>query len=135
MNDTTLEKLNAIIERTKTEDKITLRDLFGPAMELSVEHQEDADRFFEALVDFAVRTNAISEEQKTLPREELEAIQRSNLGYYAGYYDHETRIRVEKLFNCSHPIFGGASRGEPTPLEAFTKGVNAADEVKSSDVG
>jgi hypothetical protein len=59
-------------------------------------------------------------------REELEAIQRANLGYFAGYYDSETRERVEGLYCTVHPIFGAiAVKGEPTPEEAFRLGVEA----------
>jgi len=35
-----------------------------------------------------------------------ESIVNNNLGYYAGYYDKKTRIRVEKLFDAPHPILG-----------------------------
>jgi len=39
-------------------------------------------------------------------------------------YDNDTRLRVEQLFNCAHPIFGEASNGTPTPKEAFEMGEN-----------
>lgn len=56
-------------------------------------------------------------------RAEAEAVEKSNIGYFAGYYDHETRIRVEQLFFCEHPVFGPASEGEPTAEEAFKMGM------------
>lgn len=45
---------------------------------------------------------------------------------YAGYYDHNTRLRVEKLFKCSHPVFGAATNGPINPNEAILSGVMAA---------
>lgn len=59
-------------------------------------------------------------------REESEEIERSNLGYYAGYYDAETRERVERLFGAVHPIFG---RSTPTPAEAYSKGVRDGRKI------
>ncbi|TXH09637.1 MAG: hypothetical protein E6R03_16465 [Hyphomicrobiaceae bacterium] len=47
----------------------------------------------------------------------------SALGF-AGYYDSETRERVERLFKCEHPIFGAiATKGQPTAELAFALGV------------
>jgi hypothetical protein len=52
---------------------------------------------------------------------------RTNLAYYAGYFDSETRGRVERLYDCQHPIFGAiAVNGAPTTDEAFQLGVNRA---------
>ena len=51
-------------------------------------------------------------------------IAKSNIGYYAGYFDDEIRKQVETIFDCSHPIFGRAINGTPTPEEAFELGKN-----------
>jgi hypothetical protein len=40
--------------------------------------------------------------------EEACRIVKSNLGYTAGYCSNETRIRIEKDFNCIHPFMGSA---------------------------
>ena len=54
-----------------------------------------------------------------------ESIAKANLGYYAGYYDNYTRERVERLFCCSHPVFGSIKEnGIPTSQEAFDMGKN-----------
>lgn len=50
-------------------------------------------------------------------REEAEQIERSNLGYYAGYHLDETRERVERLFRCAHPVFGSIAENGPATLE------------------
>ena len=55
-------------------------------------------------------------------------VARENLGYWAGYYDNETRARVERLFGCAHPAFGAiAEKGPPTPEEAFEMGKKAGE--------
>ncbi len=95
-------------------DKITYGEKYGPAMEMM--DQATADAYFEECVQ-----HCMSRHTKT--RAEAESIERSNLGYYAGYYDDETRQRVERLFKCSHPIFGNiAQKGPPTAKEAFEAG-------------
>jgi len=92
--------------------KITIGKKYEPAMEIT--DPQEASEYFEACV---VHTMGFD---KT--REEAEKIERINLGYFAGYYDHETRLRVERLFNCEHPVFGKAKDGVPTPEEAFEMG-------------
>jgi hypothetical protein len=38
---------------------------------------------------------------------------------------------VERLFRCSHPIFGSiAENGEPSPEAAFNAGVDFAEKMK-----
>jgi len=49
-------------------------------------------------------------------------ITKSNLGYYAGYYDEETRIRVEKMFQCVHPVFGQYTKNKLTSEQVFEMG-------------
>lgn len=41
--------------------------------------------------------------------EEAENIIKSNLGYFAGYYDEATREKIERLFSAQRPIFGSVS--------------------------
>lgn len=92
---------------------ITIGDKYGPAMEIT--EQAEADAYFERCVEHSMLFGK--------SRTEAEALERHNLGYYAGYYDGATRERVERLYRCSHPIFGAvATRGHPTAEEAFTIG-------------
>lgn len=98
---------------------LTIGDKYQPAMD--IRDQDKADAYFEKLVMHSMSFG------KT--REEAEEIERSNLGYFAGYYDDETRRRVEKLFRCEHPIFGAiVKNGRPTPKEAFEAGLKWARE-------
>jgi hypothetical protein len=101
----------------KDRAKITYRDKYGPAMEIT--DQAEADKYFEELV----RHN-LSFGENT--RELAENVERHNLGYYAGYYDSETRERVERLFKCEHPVFGSiAQKGPPATEEALMAGFEA----------
>lgn len=99
----------------------TYRDLYGSAMEIL--DQDAADAIFEELVSYTIETG-------NLYREGAETLVRSNLGYYAGYYDNDTRERVERLFNCEHPVFGSiAENGPPTMEAAFQAGVAMAQNA------
>ena len=95
------------------EENITYGKKYGPAMEIT--DQAEADRYFEECVQHCMTFGK--------SREEAEQIERSNLGYYSGYYDGETMQRVFKLFRCSHPVFGTSV---PTPDEAFKRGQEMA---------
>lgn len=96
----------------------TIREMYGPAMEIT--EQNEADVYFDKIVEhIKVRGN---KEQA-----EAESIARQNLGYYAGYYSHETRDRVERLFKCKHPVFGSiAENGPPSAEQALAAGIAIA---------
>lgn len=92
----------------------TFAELYDPAMEIQT--QSEADVYFRQLV---IYYTTLGKSQT-----ESEAIARTNLGYWAGYYNEETRERVERLFNCEHPVFGKfIEKGSPTPEEAFKMGM------------
>jgi hypothetical protein len=104
-----------------TKDTTTIGDMYHPAM--AITDQAEADAYFERLVEYSMREWGKS-------REEAEQTQKSNLGYFAGYYDSETRERVERLFHCSHPVFGSiAEKGAPTPEEALEAGKRMARAI------
>lgn len=97
--------------------EITIRDKYGPAMEIN--DPDEASAYFEDCVEHNMSFGN--------SREEAERVERINLGYYAGYYDHETRLRVERLFSCEHPVFGAAAvMGQPSPESALRSGMMAA---------
>lgn len=96
----------------------TIGEHYEPAMEIT--DPQEASDYLEALIQHAM----VRHDQT---REEATSIQKQNLGYFAGYYDHETRERVEALFCCKHPILGSASSGAPSPEEAFEMGQRFAE--------
>lgn len=103
---------------TRFPDNMTYGDKYRPAME--IEDQAEADAYFELCVEHQMRI-------VHCPRKEAEHIEKSNLGYFAGYYDNETRARVEHLYRCAHPVFGAIAKvGSPTPEEAFQAGLDFA---------
>lgn len=92
--------------------EITIGDKYGPAMQIT--SQEEADLYFELCVQHSISLGN--------NRQEAIEIEKSNLGYYAGYYDPETRLRVERLFRAKHPFFGSA-KNSITNEEAFELGL------------
>lgn len=101
----------------KPTSKLTFGDILHPAM--AITDQADADQYLAAYIQ------NIREDRKDLPEgsTEPEKVAKGNLGYFAGYYDSETRQRVERLFKCAHPVFGSiADNGVPTAEEALEAG-------------
>ena len=104
---------------------MTIGEKYGPAMEIT--DQQEADAYFERCVEHTMKY-ALDEQYKS--REGAEKVERSNLGYYAGYYDTKTRQRVERLFYCSHPVFGKVEAyGSPTGTDAHYAGLERGREV------
>lgn len=104
----------------ENKETLTYQECLGPAMKIT--NKEDAKQYKSAYIQFTEKflKNGLSESGMT-----AEQIVNNNLGYYAGYYSNETRERVEKLFLCSHPIFGAIKEnGAPTAKEAFEYGFN-----------
>lgn len=98
--------------------------ILGPAMK--IKSQEDADAYFEILVLAHMRLR-----ERT--RSDAERETRESIGYFAGYYDYETRERVEKLFRCQHPIFGPiATARDLTAQEIFEMGYELGKENRES---
>ena len=85
-------------------DTLTYGEALDPAMEI-----KDPDEALQYLKDYVVYLQKFLDEE---PREDAMTaleIAKTNLGYYAGYYDGETQVRVEKLYKAVHPIFGTTS--------------------------
>jgi hypothetical protein len=101
--------------------KISIADKYGPAM--AITEQIDADAYFWRLVEHSRGFG--------LTKEAAEELERHNLAYFAGYYSHETRLRVEKLFQCEHPFFGPATKGPPTLDQALSIGMAIGRAMKA----
>ena len=74
---------------------------------------EEMRKRFDKLMSNLLRTHP------DVDPEQLRNTQLSNLGYMAGYYNHEVFKNITEWLETSHPIFG---RNYPTPEEAFKKG-------------
>ena len=103
-------------------DTLTYGEALDPAMGITT--QEDADQYLKDYI-------AYIEKWPLESGETAEQIAKITLGYYAGYCDNETRERVERLFKCSHPIFGKVKDHVPTDKEAFALGVASVSKQKS----
>jgi len=110
----------------ENKDTLTYGECLSPAME--IKSLKDAKQYFEAYV------NHIQKYLDSEPRDDnmtAEDIARTNLGYFAGYYNDETRERVESLFTCSHPIFGTIkTHGQPSAEQALRSGMDLAQNQK-----
>jgi len=91
-------------------EQFTNMELLDPAMKIKT--QKEADEYLDALVEYHMNMFGST-------RGKAEKDTKSNLGYWAGYYDSKTMARVNKLFKTSHPIFGNT---EPTPEKAYKMG-------------
>ena len=84
--------------------EITIGDLYRPAMEIT--DQQEADEYLAHLINRQMVCYGVA-------AEEGYANELRNLGYFAGYYDRETAVRVQVLFGAVHPIIPqGASADE-----------------------
>ncbi len=102
---------------------MTMGEGYDPAMKMT--DPKEAEEWLQALIERGVKYHGQSPE-------EAERIVKENLGYYSGYYDTETMVRVQKLFNCAHPFFGEVKSQEdlPSPEEAFEMGKKWMEEKK-----
>jgi hypothetical protein len=98
--------------------EITHAEKYNSAMKIT--DQGEADLYFEECVQHTMSWGST--------REEAEQIEKSNLGYWAGYYSHETRVRVERLFRCVHPFLGRAEDGQLGQSEIIEIGIKAAKD-------
>jgi hypothetical protein len=106
--------------RPRLPGTISISEKYGPAM--SVTTQAEADAYFEVLVAHCMGLGN--------DRGEAEEIERTSIGYFAGYFPHEVRARVEKLFRCQHPVFGAiAVNGPPTAQQAYEAGCRIAKQM------
>lgn len=105
---------------------ITIGDKYHPAMKIT--DQAEADAYFELCVEHCGQHLVLQGKATSAAnaRPQAETIERANLGYFAGYYDHQTRARVERLFRCAHPIFGAIEQdGPPSAEQALLAGLRA----------
>src|SRR3990172_12360273 len=93
-------------------DEMSYGECYGPAMEMT--DPVEAQEYLEALIERDMRVFG-----KTF--DEAHALEMSNLGYYSGYYDHETMVRVNKLLGAVHPVFG-VPKEPVAPEEALELG-------------
>lgn len=105
----------------ENKETLTYGECLKPAM--AITDPEDAQQYLREYVAFIQK--ALDKEPRS-DEMTAEQIAKVNLGYYAGYYNAETRLRVETLFRCQRPILGQVRNGAPTDEEAFESGLGLA---------
>ena len=96
----------------------TMGEIFNTA--LDVAETGDGDRcqaFLTSYVEYIV-----SESNNNVA--EAENIAKSNLGYFAGYYNSEVYETINKAYGAVHPVFGG-NPFEVSPEEAYKWGLES----------
>jgi hypothetical protein len=102
-------------------ESLTYGECLDPAMKIT--DSEDAIQYKKAYMMFIEKSLKDGQSESGLTAEQIANV---NLGYYAGYYSDEVRKRVEKLFMCSHPIFGSIKEnGIPTAKESYECGISS----------
>lgn len=108
----------------ENKDVLTYGEALNPAMEIT--DQADADQYFEAMVIHHMK------HQKVPLRSKAVETCRCNLAYYAGYYNNETRERVERLFVAAHPVFGKIADGVPTTDYCLKAGIEYGRKFRNT---
>ena len=93
---TTMTKFNP-----DNKDVLTIYEALDPAMYIT--EPQYAEQYLD---DYAAYIQEFLDAEPCDDDKSAADIARENIGYYAGYYDSETMARVNRLFSCSHPIFG-----------------------------
>ncbi len=55
---------------------------------------------------------------------------RKQIAYWAGYFTHTIRLRVEALYGQAHPILGPATAGPAQPVDSLIKGMQMGAMLK-----
>lgn len=100
----------------------TIGEIFDTALNLAKTDNYKAGVFYNAYVDWVRNANGCS-------HEEAENIVKSNLGYFAGYYDKHTCDLIYDVYCTEHPIFGKKPFGI-SPEDAFKAGLEAGYKYK-----
>lgn len=100
----------------------TIGDIFDEALNIAKYTPSKAKDFLDKYVRHIVDVTGISY------REALDRA-KSNLGYYAGYYDAKTCDLIYKVYCTEHPIFGKKPYGISSK-DAFKAGLEAGYKYK-----
>ena len=92
---------------------------------IAIKDEEEAEEYFEALVQEAM-THDLTREQA------VERI-RGNLGYLMGYAPNKIDCAMWERVGCSHPIFGSMADGvQLSTEEILAKGMEAGRKARDA---
>lgn len=101
----------------------TIGEVFEVALQLAKENTKEAEEFFYQYVQHISSSNNWSWDKSI-------EVAKSNLGYFAGYYDRKTYDIIHKVYDAQHPIFG-CNPFDLTSEEAFNKGKELSEKIKN----
>jgi len=90
---------------------MTFSELLDPIA--TIETKEEAEEYKACLIEYYMTEYGKS-------HDEAVRVAKTNIGYWAGYYDEATAKRIWELFNTKHPVFGTSW---PTLDEALKAGL------------
>lgn len=96
----------------------TMGEIFNTALDIA--NTADSDRcqaFLTSCIEYIMSKNNCN-------IAEAERIAKSNLGYFAGYYNNSVYETINKAYGAVHPVFG-RNPFEVTPEEAYRNGLEA----------
>ena len=100
----------------------TIGEVFNEALRLAKTDNDEAQDFFYQYVNHISFVNKYSWDKSI-------EIAKSNLGYFAGYYNQEVCDIIYKTYQCSHPIFGDKPFSVD-PEEAYRKGLEMGGKLQ-----
>lgn len=105
----------------KFQEGPTYRDLLDPLFKITDE--EEAKEFFNDYVHWL-------EADGQLTHEKALDVAKSNVGYWGGYQDIDTRMRIERLLDVEHPYLGKAKEKQYTPEEILQMGIELGKKIR-----
>lgn len=96
----------------------TMGEIFNTALDVAKTGNSDrCQKFLTSYVEYIVS-------ESNLNVAEAENIAKSNLGYFAGYYNSEVYETINKAYGAVHPVFGG-NPFDLSPEEVYKWGLEA----------
>jgi hypothetical protein len=96
----------------------TMGEIFNTALDVAKTGNSDrCQEFLTSYVEYIVS-------ESNLNVAEAENIAKSNLGYFAGYYDRDVYNAINKAYGAVHPVFGG-NPFDISPEEVYNWGLEA----------
>lgn len=90
--------------QTKIQKAVRKADTMGKLVNLFIKHASNTIEVRTELLK-AYMDEMAERRLPGTPKEEIEHICRSNLGYILGFHDEETRLEVNKAYENIHPYF------------------------------
>ena len=84
-------------------EKLTQNTKFEKIFDMAMKYIDDPVLSKEFYLEYF---RMIKEAEPTMSDAAINARISDNLGYYAGYFDVETRKKVREVYGAVHPIFG-----------------------------